>query len=295
MSDIKVGSVVQIRDMSGFAERTVNRFNGRCCKVESLTPGTDGYIAHVRIIGCEDESFNSITVRVSRLVYIHQVPKGTQPNPTAKYVMAAGDVFRMTEVRDVAVAGLLLKLVPGQRFRINPDPQGYSWVLEYLDARQDAPHYTDGGSGWINELLNAGVIEKVVSKLAPPFGPVPVDDWSYNSTTLEGLARCEVAQLCSTISHANTARLMFTHIRKADLGCWVRINPSSRHVDEYLAEHGVYAYPDNLGWVFLDYASKAFKYVKFLTNGNVVCITAFEYPAMRPDLEASFSAGMNRQ
>lgn len=217
MSDIKVGSVVQIRDMSGFSERTVRRFNGKCCKVESLTPGMAGYNANVRIIGCEDEPFNSITVRVSRLVYIHQVPKGTTPKPTAPRKMVA------------------------------------------------------------------------------PFGPVPVDDWSYNSTTLEGLARGEVAELRSTISDATTRLCGFTHIRKADVGCWVRINPGVAHyVASYLSARGVFANPVNLGWVFLRYGSKAFKNAAFLSNGNVVYITAFEYPAMRSDLEASLSRKYTR-
>ena len=296
MSNIKVGDVVKIRDMAGFAIRTINRFSGRCCKVESLSRGLSCENAHLRIIGCDDEPFNSITVRVSRLVKIRQLPKGTKQEPRHEwYWQKDGDVFVMTGVQDVEVAGTLLELKAGERFRIKRSMHdaGYSWVLEYLDVEQNSLHYTDGKSEWINELLVAGVIEQVKIK-APEFGPVPVDDWSYNSTTLEGLALGEVAELRSTISDATTGRIMFTHIRKADVGCWVRINPKAHHVAGYLSARGVSANPINLGWIFLRYSERAFKDAAFLTNGNVVYITAFEYPAMRPDLEDSFPSEINR-
>lgn len=288
----KLGDVVQIRDMTGFADRTIRRFAGRCCVVESVEPGLQGFNAHVRIKGAKPgDEFQAITVKCARLVKIQQLPKGTDPATVMKpkrvpYVQRDGDVFRMTHVRDVDVAGTLLEVLPGNRFKL---VKGTSWALEYLDQKQEHLHYTDRDSVWINELIDAGVIELVKPALARAFGPVPVDEWSYNSTTLDGLARSEVAELRSTISDATTGRIMFTHIRKADIGCWVRVNPKAAHALPYLESRGRNPLPCNRGWVFLHYAEEAFRDAAFLTNGNVTYITAFEYPAMRADLEASFS------
>lgn len=288
----KVGDVVQIRDMTGFADRTIRRFSGRCCVVESVEPGMQGFNAHVRIKGAKPgDEFQSITVKCSRLVKIQQLPKGTDPATVMKpkrvpYVQRDGDVFRMTRVRNEGVAGCLLEVPTGGRFKL---VKGESWTLVYLDQKQDCVHLTDGEGGWINELIDAGVIELVKPAFARAFGPIPVDEWSYNSTTLEGLALGEVAELRSTISDATTGRIMFTHIRKADVGCWVRINPNASHAIPYLESRGVFARPVNLGWVFLRYSEPAYQQAAFLTNGNVTYITAFEYPSMRADLEATFS------
>lgn len=290
---ITVGSIVQIRDTTGFAKRTYDRFIGRCCKVESVTPGLGGYNAHVRIIGCEDEPFNSLTVKVSRLVRIQQLPKGTkpaEPEKPAPYVQKDGDIFVMTGVQYEELAGSLLELRAGDRFRIKN--KGSSWTLEYLEVKQDHPHYTDKHGCWINALLQSGVIELVgmaayqKPALAPAFGPVPVDEWSYNSTTFAELAKDEVAELRAT-NPLHQGGLLVTHVRKEDIGVWLKLSGAAGL--KYAKRYDVVARPVNLGWVFAHYDNDMFKESEFLTNGNIVYITAFTYPAMRADLETPFS------
>lgn len=369
MSKFKVGTVVQIVNMDGFAERTVKRFQGRCCIIEALEPGLTCDNATVRIMGVQEgESFSTLHVKTSRLKVIKQFAKGTNPltgkamkTKRARYTQKDGDVFRMTGKINRDLAGCLHEVPAGGTFRLAV--VGASWKLVYLGQKQDNPHYTDRNGDWINELLDAGVIERVLPvtpkplvkvgdrvevdasgfmtvtrsafvgavaiviavdddgkgftakahngreawflnqrliqvlpkpALADAFGPVPVDEWSYNSTTFDGLARGEVAELRSTISAATTGRLMFTHVRRADLGVWVHINPNAMHAITYLSRHGVAdsdisRLKDSNGWMFLPYVSKAVTESAFLRNGSVVFITAFEYPAMYSSLEASFS------
>lgn len=279
-----VGTVVQIRDFTGFAPRTVHRFTGTCCVVEKITVGTSGYNALIRVKGAKpNDDFQSITVKCERLVAIKQLPKGTVQAAVlaakARYTQKHGDVFRMTSVRDVDVAGTLLELRPGERFRLE---EGQSWTLVYIGVEQDHPHYTDRAGDWINELLDAGVIELVKPALASPFGPVAVDEWSYNPTTFSTLAFGEVAK---TIGE-NPA---FPYVRKADTGTWFYVAESVR---PYVRNWGIKIGED--GWCIVQNAGEHFrKHFSWVNSLDFTFVTAFEYPALRRHTEDAFTRRIN--
>lgn len=80
MPNIKLNDVVMLRDLSGFTDRTVGRFTGKCCDVVSLERGMSGWNAQIRIKGSKPgESFTSLNVRTDRLIKIEQMAPGTKP------------------------------------------------------------------------------------------------------------------------------------------------------------------------------------------------------------------------
>lgn len=275
-----VGTVVQIRDFTGFAPRTIHRFTGTCCEVEKITTGTAGYNALIRVKGAKpDDDFQSITVKCERLVAIKQLPKGTVQADVmaakAWYNQKHGDVFRMTEVRNEDIAGTLLELCPGERFRLE---KGQSWTLVYLDIKQDHPHYTDRNGHWINQLLDAGIIEQVKPALARQFGPVPVDEWSYNSTTFSELVFGEVARVIGDSP-------AFPYVRKADTATWFYVSNQVRHV---VRGWGIGVGDD--GWCVVQNAGQHFnKHFRWVNMIDFTFITALEYPAMRRHTEEAFT------
>lgn len=276
-----VGTVVQIRDFTGFAPRTIHRFTGTCCEVEKITTGTSGYNAQIRVKGAKpDDDFQSITVKCERLIAIKQLPKGTVQTDVlaakAWYEQKHGDVFRMTKVRNTDIAGTLLELCPGERFRLD---KGYSWTLVYLDSDQEHPHYTDRNGHWINQLLDAGIIEQVKPALASQFGPVAVDEWSYNPTTFSTLAFGEVAKVVGN----NPA---FPYVRKADTGTWFYVDASVR---PYVRGWGIKIGED--GWCIVQNAGEHFrKHFSWVNSLDFTFVTAFEYPAMRRHTEDAFTS-----
>lgn len=284
MTDIKVGDVVQIKDTSGFQWSTVQRFAGKCCKVIQIERGVSGYNARIEIIN-DDGEFRTITVMCKRLVKIKQLAKGTKPEEVMKpkeavqrtpYVQRDGDVFRMTNVRDVDVAGTLLEVMPGDRFKL---VKGMSWVLEYLDQEQDHPHYTDADSVWINELIDAGVIELMKPALAAAFGPVEVDEWSYNPTTFDALAFGEVAR---TVGESPA----FPYVRRSDFATWFWVSPLVR---DFIKDQGLDIGED--GWLAVSNGSAEFnRHFLWVRDHNFTFVTAFEYPAMRRYVENAFIA-----
>lgn len=200
---LAIGDVVQIRNMDGFKPRTISRFSGRCCVVEEIYCGRSDFNALIRIKGAEpDDEFQSITVLVSRLVKIDQLPKGTKPED----------------------------------------------------------------------------VQKVKPALASQFGPVPVDEWSYNSTTFSELVFGEVARVIGESP-------AFPYVRKADTATWFYVSNQVRHV---VRGWGISVGAD--GWCCVQNAGRNFNtHFRWVNMIDFTFITAFEYPAMRAHTERAFS------